>query len=338
MNARRAATLFAFVLVIAGCGSTREEQDALRAARTQRELGLVPPYHVLSAGFVPDGGSGIAHFTDARGTPLWILLDARMWDPKAPFPQDRDLRVHLNERGRWEGARALAYDSAAESAVVDLFESAIRSLVSVKRESTMLRDERLALEDTANRARWGEWLGSLTPDEERAHLLRRMISRVEDQKSRARARAAERRLSPRQVERIREQLGLELPVRLISVSLIDDGGTGFVSLVDVRGETLLVVSDNRPWPVVLDSKGRLTPPPARHVYLHAYPTKPGARRLEFNSAAESAVVDLLRLRLEPTQPQQYPGELGFIARRISSRRDLLAVAPADSGPDPGTPP
>ena len=303
----RGASLLSSLLV-AGCGILGESDDeSRRTERIRSELGLVPPYHLISAGFVPDGGSGIAHFTDPHGTPLWVLFDGRMLSDKP-----RPLHVHVSTRGEWDGSRRLAFESAAESAVVDLLERAIRREVSVRRESTLLREERRARADK----RWSQWHSSLTKEEERAWTLRQMMGRVETNRAAAdRLRADRATWSRASNERVRRELGIELPTRLLDFTMIDDGGSAFLLVVDAGGESLLIVQDNRGWPA-RDSLRRPVPPPSRLVYLHAHPTGPGARRLAFNSPAESAVVDLVRAQVRQMVTVEEESSLVRDRRRI----------------------
>lgn len=229
----------------------------------------------------------------------------------------RPLHVHVSPRGEWGGARRLAFESAAESAVVDLLERAIRVEVSVRQESTLLREERSARADSKQPSRWSQWHASLTKEEERAWTLRQMIERVERNRADARKRGWMDGAAPNSAgaERVQRELGLDLPTRLLHFHRIDDGGSAFLLVLDARGESLLIVQDNRAWGT-MDPLRNPVPPPARFVYLDAHPTGRGARRLNFNSAAESAVVDLVHAQVRQMVTVEEESILVRVRRRV----------------------
>ena len=99
-----------------------------------------------------------------------------------------------------------------------------------------------------------------------------------------------------QLARVQRELRLEPPYRYLAGAAIDDGGTGVIDIAGAGPETLHVFTDNRPFAPHTAADGSLLPP-GRHVWLDGYPLRPASRRLEFGSAAESAVVDLLQLQV-----------------------------------------
>jgi hypothetical protein len=103
-----------------------------------------------------------------------------------------------------------------------------------------------------------------------------------------------------QLRRIHSQLGLDPPFRLQGVGGLDDGGTGFVTILGADSETLTVFADNRSGrPGQLPVEGFSTGKEFdRNVWLHHYPEEAGSQKLEFGSVAESAVVDLLHLQIQ----------------------------------------
>ena len=96
--------------------------------------------------------------------------------------------------------------------------------------------------------------------------------------------------------RVHRELGLDPPFRYLWGAAMDDGGTGVLAIAGAGPETLRIYTDNRGWaPRTFGSDSLVFP--GRHVWLDAYPLQPDSRRLEFGSAAESAVVDLLHLQV-----------------------------------------
>jgi hypothetical protein len=124
----------------------------------------------------------------------------------------------------------------------------------------------------------------------------------------------ERVASERRIERL---LGLRPPFEVQAATFLDDCGTGCMSVFTAR-DTLALYADNRcfaipeTWthlpPDSFDLKVRTV---ERHLWLYDYPDSPKARELEFNSPAESAAIDLVRLAIATSFT---PGEESLLVR------------------------
>lgn len=313
------ATLLLGLVELVACAPSGERIPQGRTDRIRRELGLTPPFRLLSAAFVLDGGSAISGFVDGRGDSLWVLIDGRMRPLEgATSDEPRERHVHIGKVGwdrrfpssfdvDWEASRPLEFESAPESAVVDLFAWTIRSLVPAERESAWVRESRSSTTTTAKRPEFS------SADEENAWKLRRMIDRIEGIRWLARGLRHSSRGS------IRDHLGLEMPIRLLHANVIDDGGSVVIGVVDAVGESMSIFRDNSL--VRVPPRGTPFKPPRRFTYLNGTPGAPGAQRLESGSAQESAAVAVLQWLGESptTDPSDTALVLG-VARTIVRTR------------------
>lgn len=106
--------------------------------------------------------------------------------------------------------------------------------------------------------------------------------------------ARDERLQHERLRRVHDQLGLDPPIRVYGGSRIDDGGTASVWAIGAGPETLVIYADNRGFVAPQWSTEPFVVP-MRHVWLGGYPETPASGELAFESPAESAVVDLIRL-------------------------------------------
>ena len=330
----RAAALCLFAsAILAGCGSPVSDPDVATAERVareriRRELGMTLPVHASDPVSYTDGGTMEVRFVDARGFALVVYRDGRLMPGDGPVEDAlANRQVCLHAYPTESGAVRLGWGSPAESAVVDLVRSAVRALVTPERESTLVRED--AWTRTAgweSRARVREIERGRTDAERRVLALRQFAAGLEAR--RALILEWSTRFTPEQKqERIRRELGLAPPYVLRDAGHAPDGGTGIAHFKDPQGHALWVYADaHMGWPGGAEG----LPPPVRHVWVNSREDRDSARRLDFSTPAESAVVDLMdfvlaegSIRPEHSTPEAATTHLWRIRGRI---RNLPAEA------------
>jgi hypothetical protein len=147
-------------------------------------------------------------------------------------------------------------------------------------------------------------------------LLAAILAGCSDDARNARARSEER------IERL---LGLHPPFQVQGAGFMDDGGTGSAR-VFALGDTLDLYADNRSFRIPeawthlpADSFTIKMNTVEHHLWLFDYPDSPKASKLAFNSPAESAAIDLIRLAIASSYR---PEEESLLVRAQRAARRL----------------